>query len=235
MIISASRRTDIPAFYSDWFFNRIEEQFVLVRNPMNNSQIRKIALDPNNVECFVFWSKNPKPMLPVLEKLNNYHYYFQFTLNPYEQDIETNLPDKTERIDTFKKLSDKLGAHRVIWRYDPVLVNSKYTILYHTENFGKLANMLKGYTEKVTFSFIDFYSKIKQNIAAHKIENIDSETKNKIAKDFAAIAHENFLAIDTCAEAIDLSQCCKQQKQEAHSRLSCIDRQFLAKNHIKLS
>jgi hypothetical protein len=206
MIISASRRTDIPAFYSEWFFNRINEGFALVRNPMNNSQIRNVSLKTEHVDCIVFWTKNPQAIIPRLDMLNQYHYYFQFTLNPYGQDIETSLPDKTELMDTFRRLSDKLGAHRVIWRYDPILLNEQYTVSYHVEHFGKMAHTLKGYTEKVTISFIDFYSKIERAMSNLNIEKINSETKNDLAKQFAAIARENTLVIDTCAEDIELSQ-----------------------------
>jgi DNA repair photolyase len=206
MIISASRRTDIPAFYTEWFFDRIKEGFVLVRNPMNNSQIRNVPLTPDMVDCIVFWSKNPKAIIPFLDKLDAYHYYFQFTLNPYAQDIEPNLPGKNEIIDTFKELSNKLGSHRVIWRYDPILLNSQYTISYHVDNFCKMVYQLKGYTEKVTISFIDFYSKIERAMSRHEIKTIETEAKHEIAKEFAGIALENSLAIDTCAEDIDLSQ-----------------------------
>ena len=94
MIISASRRTDIPACYSDWFLNRINERYVCVRNPMNIHQISKINLDPDVVDCIVFWSKNPKPMINKLQFIKEYAYYFQFTVNPYDKDIETNLPCK---------------------------------------------------------------------------------------------------------------------------------------------
>jgi DNA repair photolyase len=206
MIISASRRTDIPAFYAEWFFNRINDGFALVRNPMNNSQIRKVPLAPELVDCIVFWTKNPQEILSRLDMLNKYHYYFQFTLTPYERDIETGLPDKTEIMDTFRKLSDKLGVHRVIWRYDPILLNEKHTVAYHTEHFGKMAHTLKSYTEKVTISFIDFYSKTERAMSQLKIEKINEEIKHALAKQLAAIARENSLIIDTCAEDIELSR-----------------------------
>jgi DNA repair photolyase len=206
MIISASRRTDIPAFYAEWFFNRINEGFALVRNPMNNSQIRKVPLAPELVDCIVFWTKNPQAIIPRLDTLAKYHFYFQFTLTPYERDIETGLPDETELMDTFRRLSDKLGAHRIIWRYDPILLNEHYTVSYHAEHFGKMAHTLKGYTEKVTISFIDFYAKTKRAMSDLKIEKITTETKQNIAQQCAVIARENSLVIDTCAEDIDLSQ-----------------------------
>ena len=216
MIISASRRTDIPAFYAEWFFNRINEGFVLVRNPMNNSQIRTVSLTPEHVDCIVFWTKNPQAIIPRLDTLDTFHYYFQFTLNPYERDIEPGLPDKTEIMDTFKRLSGKLGAHRVIWRYDPILLNEHYTVPYHIEHFGSMAHALRGYTEKVTISFIDFYSKIESNMSKLKIGKINLEIQRGLAQQLAAIAHENSLVIDTCAEDIELSQ-------YGITRAKCID------------
>jgi hypothetical protein len=222
MIISASRRTDIPAYYTDWLLNRIHERYVCVRNPMNIHQISKISLDPDSVDCIVFWSKNPKPMLAKLQYIQEYGYYFQFTLNPYHRDIEVRLPYKREILETFKKLSDLIGPQRVIWRYDPVLLNKTYTVSYHIDQFGEFAEKLSGYTEKVTFSFIDFYKKITENIRSVGIDAITNEEKNSIADNFSQIAKENNLSIDTCAEDIDLSK-----YHIAHAR--CIDDKLIEK------
>ena len=206
MIISASRRTDIPAFYSGWFFNRLKEGYVLVRNPMNIRQISKVLLTPDVVDCIVFWSKNPKNMLSKLTMLNGYHYYFQFTLNSYNEDVETAVPPKKIIIETFKALSEKIGSERVIWRYDPVLINKNYTISYHIENFEKTASELRSYTKKVTISFIDLYSKTERNTSGLSLKELDLIQKYEIAGKLAKIAQKNFLTIDTCAEDIDLSQ-----------------------------
>jgi hypothetical protein len=222
MIISASRRTDIPSHYSEWFFNRIKEKFVYVRNPMNVHQISKINLDHDKVDCIVFWTKNPKPIFNYLNMINDFAYYFQFTLNPYEQDVEEKLPFKNEIIETFKRLSDKIGPNKVIWRYDPVLLNNKYNITYHVDNFGKFANLLKGYTEKVTFSFIDFYKRITENIRSINAGEITIEEKNIIAEKFSQIAKECNLLIDTCAEEIELSKYGIE-----HAR--CIDDKLISK------
>jgi len=205
MIISASRRTDIPAYYSDWLLNRIKERYVDVRNPMNKNQIRRISLEPDAVDCIVFWSKNPEPLLDKLQFLDGYAFYFQFTLNPYDNDIETKLPPKKEIIETFKKLSDRIGPQKVIWRYDPVLLNNRYTVTYHIDKFNEFARQLKSFTEKVIFSFIDFYRKISVNVKIHGIAEITTGEKNTLAGNFSGIAKENSLLIDTCAEGIDLS------------------------------
>ena len=222
MIISASRRTDIPAYYSEWLINRINERYVCVRNPMNTHQISKINLDPEVIDCIVFWSKNPKPMLDKLHYFSEYAYYFQFTLNPYDQDVEANLPPKNEILETFRKLSDKIGPQRVVWRYDPVLLNNKYTVAYHIDKFNEFACLLKGYTEKVIFSFIDFYKKIAENIKSTGINKIPLEEKNILAENFSRTAAENNFFIETCAEDIDLSRF-----KIEHAR--CIDDRLISK------
>ena len=120
MILSASRRTDIPNYYSEWFFNRIKEGFAYVRNPMNAHQVSRLDITPKAVDCIVFWTKNPAPMLGRLDELDQYNYYFQFTLTGYGKDIEPNVPHKKDKmIPTFQKLSQKLDSKRVIWRYYP--------------------------------------------------------------------------------------------------------------------
>lgn len=159
MIISASRRTDIPAFFTGWFMNRIREQCVYVRNPVNAHQVSKISLHPDVVDCIVFWSKNPAPMLPRLHELREYTYYFQFTLNAYPRTIEKNLPSLEERLYTFQQLSELLGSQRMIWRYDPIFINKNHPVSWHAERFSYLAEALCGYTQKCTVSFIDRYAK----------------------------------------------------------------------------
>lgn len=206
MIISASRRTDIPSYFSAWFFNRIKEQTVLIRNPMNLHQISRVSLSPQVVDCIVFWTKNPEPMLENLDRLKDYSYYFQFTLNSYGKDIEENLPSKSEHIiDAFKRLSDKIGRNRVIWRYDPIFLNEKYPLNYHIRYFEKLALTLKDYTEKCTISFLDYYPKIRSNLAALNLQELDIGTKRKLAEQLSQIAFACGLRMDTCAEDIELS------------------------------
>ena len=115
MILSASRRTDIPNYYSEWFFNRIKGGFIYVRNPMNIHQVSKIDINPETVDCIVFWTKNPEPMLNRLEELAPYHYYFQFTLTGYGKDVECHVPHKREKmIPIFQELSKKTGMQKVI-------------------------------------------------------------------------------------------------------------------------
>ena len=205
MIISASRRTDIPAHHSTFLFERLKEGSVSVRNPMNHSQIRTLSLKPDDVECIVFWSKNPQPLLDRLDELNHYAYYFQFSLNPYDNDIEMRLPDKKTLIETFIRLSDLTDPKRIIWRYDPVLINDKYTVSYHIDMFNAISRDLGGYTQKVIFSFLDFYKKTEKRMIENNVREITEEERHYLAKNFSIAAMENNLEISTCAEIIDLS------------------------------
>ncbi len=206
MIISASRRTDIPAFYSEWFFNRLHEKVVYVRNPFNPHQVSSISLDPENTEGIVFWTKDASPMIPGLKKLNDYPFYFQFTLNPYDHEIECGVPSKAKHvIPSFQRLSDEIGPERVIWRYDPIIISKHYSYEYHVEYFEKLARRLHGYTTACTFSFLDIYRNTLKHMNGLEIEPISEETMLRIAKSFSEIAASYDLKLQTCAEAIDLT------------------------------
>ena len=146
-------------------------------------------------------------MIERLNEIREYQYYFQFTLNAYETDIEVNLPRKSpDLVDTFKRLSDKIGANRVIWRYDPILINEKYTIEHHAKYFEILAKMLHGYTRKCTISFIDYYRNITKSIKELELSEIKENEIKTIAKSFSEIGKHYNLDIDTCAELVDLSE-----------------------------
>lgn len=207
MIISASRRTDIPTYYSEWFMNRIHEGFVCVRNPMNIHQISQISLTPDVVDGIVFWTKNPIPMLPRLDELNDYMYYFQFTLNAYGKDIEANVPNKNDVIiPAFRELSKKIGAERVIWRYDPILLTSKYTIDYHVKYFEEIAKRLSGYTHKCVISFLDLYRNTKANMKGLDLLPLEENEMYELAMRLVDIAHKYHLIVESCAERINLEQ-----------------------------
>ena len=207
MIISASRRTDIPSYYSEWFFNRIKAGYVYVRNPMNPHRISEVSLSPDVVDGIVFWTKNPAPMLDRLDELKDYTYYFQFTLNPYGSDVEQNVPSKNEVvIPAFQKLSSAIGKERVVWRYDPVLLSEQYTLEYHVNCFRLLCDRLSDYTEKCTISFIDMYKNIHRRMSSLGILALSHDQIEELAGRFSEIAGEHGLSIDTCAEEIDLSK-----------------------------
>lgn len=207
MIISASRRTDIPTYYTDWLINRIHEGYVYVRNPMNTHQISHISLSPDVVDGIVFWTKNPIPMIPKLHELKDYMYYFQFTLNSYGKDVEGNVPNKNDVIiPAFRELSRNIGPERVIWRYDPIFLNQKYTIDYHVHYFEEIAKRLRGFTEKCVISFIDLYRNTKQNTKGMDIWPLGDAEMCEIARRLVEIASKYGITIESCAEKINLEQ-----------------------------
>lgn len=221
MIISASRRTDISTYYSEWFFNRLREGYVLVRNPMNARQISWIPLSPEAVDGIVFWTKNPVPMLSRLGELEPYPYYFQFTLTAYGRDVEPNLPGKNGvLIPAFQELSRMAGRERVVWRYDPIFLSDRYTVEYHCRYFRVLAAKLGEYTEKCTVSFLDFYRSTARNMRSLHIREMTAAQQWEMMERFSEIAGEYGLYIDTCSEAISLEDL-------GISHASCVDRERL--------
>lgn len=222
MIVSVSRRTDIPAFYSEWFFERLKEGYVLVRNPMNYHRISRIELNPEVVDCFVFMTKNPEKMLPKMYLLKDYNYYFLFTLTPYDNSIERNIPDKRKLIDTFKALSDMIGPDRVIWRYDPIILNDGITTDIQADYFGRLAKNLSRYTGRCIISFVDLYKCTLRNSSDLKLREITTDEMCRIAEAFSGIAATENIKIQTCAEKLDLSRF-------GIERGSCIDSKLIEK------
>ncbi|PWD99337.1 DUF1848 domain-containing protein [Marinilabilia rubra] len=205
MIISASRRTDIPAYFTEWFFNRIKDGFVYVRNPMHPGRISKVSLSKEHVDCFVFWTKNPGPFIKRLSELSEYHYYFLFTVNSYGSDLEPGVPRKKDIIETFTELSKKIGKERVIWRYDPILLSDKYTIDYHIKYFRSIAERLSPFTEKCVISFIDLYKKCKRNLKDTTVRELSADEIHFLSPELKKIADEQNLSLHTCAETMDLS------------------------------
>lgn len=207
MIISASRRTDIPAYYSEWLINRMREGFVYVKNPMNPNQVSRIDLSYEVIDGIVFWTKNPLPMMKYIDIFKSIPYYFQFTLTSYSNDIETGLPSKnTVLIPTFIELSNTIGADRVIWRYDPIVLSEKYTVEYHIRYFEKMARRLSGYAKRCTISFLDIYRNTEKNMRHLGIKAISQEDMHMIARTFSDIASANNISLSTCTEKIDLAE-----------------------------
>lgn len=221
MILSASRRTDIPCYYSEWFFNRIKEGFVCVRNPVNPVQVSSISLSPEVIDCIVFWTKNPQPMLGRLEELAGYDYYFQFTLTGYGKDVEKNIPHKKDTmIPVFQQLSEKIGKERVIWRYDPFLFTPKYTPEYHLRAFSQIAQALCGYTERCVISFVDTYVKNKKELQKLGVYELLEAELRAFVRELSRIAGENGLNLKSCAERIDL-----EDSGVCHG--NCIDKELV--------
>lgn len=205
MVLSVSRRTDIPNYYAEWFINRIREGFLYVKNPMNDHQISRIDLSPELVDCIVFWTKNPANLMKYLDELDRYMYYFQFTITPYDKDMERNIPDKEKVvIPCFKELSEKLGRDRVIWRYDPIIFTDKYTEEFHLDAFARMAKSLSGYTEKCVISFVDLYRKNSTMLSKEEKKKSDEELIQFAGK-ICRIASENNMIMASCSEKIDLS------------------------------
>lgn len=202
MIVSCSRRTDIPAFYADWLFRRLREGFCYGRNPMNPGQLFEIPLNPQVVDGIVFWTKNPAPMLDRLDRLADYPYYFQFTLTPYDQDLEQNLPPKEALAETFRRLSSLAGKERVVWRYDPIVITEKYSMARHVESFRRMAENLAGYTELCTVSFLDMYRKIEKNLRPLGIILPGEPEKLELLARFRDIGAGYGLKLATCAEEL---------------------------------
>ena len=208
VILSASRSTDVPAFYADWFVERLHEGWCGWINPFNQQRYR-IAFD--NARMIVFWSKNPKPMLEHLDevdKLGFKQYYFQFTLNDYvSEGLEPNVPSVAERIDTFRRLAGRIGKERVIWRFDPLLLTNSSTIDALLERIGHIGRHLKGYTEKLVFSFIDIasYRKVQKNLAGLGVREFSPEEQVRFSQGLAELNKELGLELATCGELSDLS------------------------------
>lgn len=205
MIISASRRTDIPAFYSEWLFNRLKDGFVHAVNPFNRKQVSEISLRQEDVDCIVFWTKNPKPMLKRLDELKQYKYYFQFTLTPYGKDVEPGLPDKKELIQTFQQLSNAIGSDKMVWRYDPIFLTKKYDRGYHKKAFRRMAELLKGYADLCVISFLDMYAGTERNTRTLDIEKMNDYDMQQLAGEVCSIAHEYGFRMESCSESINLA------------------------------
>ena len=202
MIIQTGMRTDIPAFYSKWFLNRIKEGYVLVRNPYDLQSVTRYSLSPDVVDLIAFCTKNPAPMLPGMDALKDYGQYWFVTITPYGRDIELNVPDKEKVMEDFKRLSDIVGINSVGWRCDPILLTERYTLERHIDDFRHMAKTLSGYTQSCVISFIDLYRKVRRNFP--EAEEVGKEERITIGKAFAEIGKEYGITIRACAEGTEL-------------------------------
>lgn len=205
MIISASRRTDIPAFFPQWFSKCLSEGYAEVANPFNPSQIRKISLLPEDVDGFVFWTKYPLPFFSCLDNLDQqgFEYYFQFTLTPYPAEIEPGIPDKLTVTKVFKRLADRLDPSRIMWRYDPIILSPDYTPGYHLRAFENLCRNLEGQTRKVTVSFLHTYRKCQKKTLHLGIYNPDHLARELLIQQLSAIAGSFGISLTVCADPDD--------------------------------
>ena len=203
MILFASGRTDIPAFYSKWFINRVEEGFVDVRNPFNPKLVSRINF--SDADLIMFCSKNPLPMIDKLEKIK-VPVLFHVTITPYGKEIEPNIPDKNLIIEGVKRLSFILGSDNVVVRYDPIFLSDKYSVDYHIRAFDKLCKRLNGYVNKIIVSFMDEYKNVRNNRNILKYRVFTKDDYKKIGEAFSKSARGNGMSVQTCFEDEDLTQ-----------------------------
>lgn len=203
MIIQTGMRTDIPAFYSKWFINRIKAGYVMVRNPYNPLQVTKYSLSPEVVDLIAFCTKNPASMLPNMDLLKPYGQYWFVTITPYGRDIEPNVPDKEIVMDNFKKLSDIVGVDSMGWRYDPIFIDEEHTVEWHISQFEKMAKNLSGHTRSCVISFIDIYKKVERNFPTARM--VGKTDRIRLGKTFIEIAAQYGMTIKPCAEGDELA------------------------------
>lgn len=215
MIISASRRTDIPAYYPEWFCNRIDAGYCCVPNPFNPRQISRISLKVEDVDAIVFWTRYPGPLLPRLPELTDkgYRYYFLFTLVNNPQAIDPASPPLEKAVDSFHRLADMIGAERVIWRYDPIVLSNKTPRSYHVENYGRIAEMLSGSTHRSIISFMESYRKTagriqelyRRGIEVFPSEQLRLEDIYDFIPQLAKAAKKSGMVLQSCAQTLDMA------------------------------
>ncbi len=219
MIINTGQRTDIPAFYSKWFINRIREGFVLVRNPYYPKTVTKFLLNPDVVDVIGFCTKNPRPMFKYLDEIKEFGQFWYISITGFEKDYETNVPAIDQVIEDFIYLSNKIGKDKVAWRYTPIIINDKYTKERHIKTFEYIAKRLEGYTNLVAYGFVDIYPKLQKNHP--EIKDTDDLTKIEITKEFKEIAKRYNMNLRLCSKekwlkefGIDVDGCMRLEDYE---------------------
>jgi hypothetical protein len=213
VIISASRRTDIPAFYAGWFERRLRAGRCTVPNPFNPKQVATVSLSRQDVDAFVFWTRNPLPFLPLFDLLDRRSdvYVVLFTLTGYGPPLEPDAPPASEAVAAFHRLSERIGAERVVWRYDPVILGPGLDAEAHVERFAGLASSLAGATRAVKVSFIDLYRKTRRRLLLlergeeYLQDPISSPELGRLVRGLGQVARDAGLEISTCGEERDLS------------------------------
>lgn len=202
MIVSASRRTDIPALYSKWFMNRLDEGYVFVPNPRNPHRLARVDITPENLDCIVFWTKNPMPMAERFEELERrgIPFYVQYTLTPYDKTIEPYVPSEKALLEGFAELSRLIGPSRCVWRYDPILIDERHSVAWHVRRFAEMSSILRGCTNRCVLSFVDPYKSLRGRFRAPS----DAEMR-AVAAGLSLEAGESGMRLFTCAEHIDLA------------------------------
>ncbi len=209
MIVSASRRTDIPAFYPEWFVSRARAGWCLVPHPFRPGLSARVPLDPETTAAIVFWTRNPAPLFPYLPELDRlgYQYYFQHTLLDYPEPLEPAGLPLARKIETFRELAGRIGPERVIWRYDPVILSEATPVAFHLERFERIASALRGSTRRVVVSLLDVYRKILPRLREAGVSLLECRPEDlaMLCGGLAGTATANGLEIQSCAEEVDLA------------------------------
>lgn len=198
MILNTGSRTDIPAFFSEWFYNRLRAGYVLARNPFYPSLVTRYSLDPQVVDALVFCTKNPAPMFSDFDLLRPFQMFWFVTITPYGKDIEPNVPSAERVAEAFLKLSEFIGRERTSWRYDPVFISAKYSAAFHIGQFEKLARRLCPGTRQCVVSFIDLYEKTRRNFP--EAREVTFQEQRELIEAFSSIAAEHGMKIHLCCE-----------------------------------
>lgn len=219
MIINTGNRTDIPAFFSEWFYNRIKEQIVMARNPYFYQQVIQYRLSPEVVDILCFCTKNPEPMLSRLDEIKDYRQFWFVTVTPYGKDIEPYVPEKEKVMESMLLLSEKIGANSLGWRYDPIFINETYTLDFHIRTFEAMCQKLSGSVSQCVISFIDLYEKTKRNFKS--VREVKKEEQDILTREFAQIGQKYKIPIRMCCEnmelekwGVDISGCMTQEVLE---------------------
>ncbi len=219
MIINTGQRTDIPAFYSKWFINRLKEGYVFVRNPYYPNLVTKYKLNPDVVDVIGFCTKNPRPMFKYLDYLKPYGQFWYITITGYDNDLEPNVPKIDDVINDFKYLSNIIGKNAIAFRYTPIISYGKYNIDYHIKMFEYICNKLDGYTNLCVFGFIDLYDKLK--IYHPELKDFSDEDKIILAKEFKNISLKHNMELRLCSKekwlkdyGIDVNGCMRIEDYE---------------------
>ena len=224
MLISASRRTDIPAFYADWFINRLNAGYCLVKNPYNPTQIRRVSLLPEDVNGIVLWTKNATPLLPKLSALEPFSYYFQYSVTSYHAEIESRLSDKRNVIiPAFIEIAKLIGAESVIWRYDPIVITPRYDFEYHVGAFTRLCELLAGSTNKCVISFVISYKSVAKSLREVGNIEVSIEEKLRLAESLLQIANAHGITLCACCESAELYEI-------GVSPITCVDSAMFGKS-----
>ena len=220
MILNTGQRTDIPAFFPEWFFNRVRAGEVLVRNPVRPELLVRYRIDPAVVDAIVFCTKNPAPMLPRLGELAAFRQVWHVTVTPYGRDLEPFVPPKKQVVSAIRALSRALGPEKVVWRYDPVIVSSDWPVARHAKAFETLARLLEGAVESAVISFVDLYQKTKANLPG--VREVSPDEIASLVPAFLASASRHGMRLFGCHETqalpafpgVDCSGCASREALE---------------------